>query len=107
MIGTAVRFIFRLIGWLLTPLVVLTTATLGATLGFLITREWPANLGLLSFALICGLLGALLGALAWTRLLRRSPQLREALAVTASGLPEAERVQEMIQAITLEEKTPE
>lgn len=104
MIGAAVRLILRLVGWLLTPLVVLLAATLGATLGFLATSQWPSGIGLLIFAFVCAMAGALLATLGWTRLLRRSPQLREALAVTTSGLPEPEAVEEMIQTVTHEEK---
>jgi hypothetical protein len=106
MLVRALHLSFRILGWLLSPLVLTITATLGATLGFLAVASWAPGKGLI-FALICGALGALAGCLAWMRLLRRSPRLREVLAVTPAGLPESEVVHEILQAVSLEERPPQ
>lgn len=83
------RGLLRLIGWLLTPLLAWAASFLGAWLGAL-SASGTAN-GDLALGLTIG--GAALfgigGTLLWLRLLRRSPELREALAVTSEGIPVA------------------
>ena len=104
MLGAVFRMFFRIIGWFLTPLVVTGVAVVGATFGFLVAGTWDNPMSTVVLALICGLIGSVLGTMGWTRLLRRNPALREALAVTASGLPEPDAVHEMLQSVSLEEK---
>ena len=83
---TAIRFVLRLFGWLLTPLVAWAASFLGATFGAWATQSLAADTGLiLSVAL--GALAAVLALLAWLRLLRRSPRLQRTLEVTADGTP--------------------
>ncbi len=106
MLGRIVRMILRIAGWLLTPLVVTLAAAAAATLAFQVIGPGSRPAVVLGFGLGAGLLGALLGALGWVQLLRRSPELREGLAVTASGLPQPGAVREMLQSVALEEKPP-
>lgn len=105
MIRRAIRLIFRILGWLISPLVLTAAAIGGSAIGFLIVASWAPMTGFI-FALACGLAGALVGALLWTRMLRGSRRLREALAVTGSGLPESEVVHDLLQAVSLEDKPP-
>jgi hypothetical protein len=80
----------RLIGWLLTPLVVWAASVFGAWLLFLRSPHFADPLRALlvafGFSVLCGA-GILL---LWMQLLRRSPRLRHSLHVTSEGLPEVE-----------------
>jgi len=81
------RVLARILGWLLTPLVALAASFLGATGAAAILAE-DANP---RRALILSLAGAAIFAVVvswlWLRLLRRSPQVREALSLDEEGLP--------------------
>jgi len=81
------RVLARILGWLLTPLVALAASFLGATgaAALLADDADPRR------ALILSLAGAAIFAVVvswlWLRLLRRSPQVREALSLDEEGLP--------------------
>lgn len=81
------RVLARIFGWLLTPLVALAASFLGATgaAALLADDANPRR------ALILSLAGAAIFAVVvswlWLRLLRRSPQVREALSLDDEGLP--------------------
>jgi hypothetical protein len=81
------RVLARIFGWLLTPLVALAASFLGATGAATLLAE-DANP---RRALILSLAGAAIFAVVvswlWLRLLRRSPQVREALSLDEEGLP--------------------
>jgi hypothetical protein len=83
---TAVRFVLRFFGWLLTPFVAWAASFLGATAGAVMGRGLPATTGVIvSVALGGG--AALVALIVWLRLLRRSPRLQHALEVSEDGTP--------------------
>lgn len=86
MIRRVVRVVVRIASWLLTPLVVALAAALGATAAAVAAPLFSTTLALVIVTL-AGLASASVGLLLWLRLLRRSPELREALAVTQEGAP--------------------
>ncbi len=83
------RLLLRVFGWLLTPFMAWAASFFGCVAGEVIaTRIGSPHAGLaLSVGLgaICGFGGLIL----WLRLLRRSPELQEALALTEEGVPES------------------
>ena len=83
------RLLLRVFGWLLTPFMAWAVSFFGCVAGEVIaTRMDSPHAGLvLSIGLgaVCGFGGLIL----WLRLLRRSPELQEALAVTEEGVPES------------------
>ncbi|MES2123765.1 MAG: hypothetical protein V4503_03660 [Gemmatimonadota bacterium] len=94
-LARAARMLLRLAGWLITPVVLTLTAAIGATITALVAPRLSTT-GALVLMAFGGLVGALLGLLAWEKLLGRSPELRAALAVTAEGVPEPLVVEDMI-----------
>jgi hypothetical protein len=84
----AVRFLARLFGWLLTPLVAWAASFLGATLT---AKLLGASVGdartQLYFAIAGGGVAALVALFGWLRLLRRSPRLQQTLQVEDVGTP--------------------
>ena len=82
-----VRFFLRFVGWLLTPLVAWAASFCGAWLGalFVPLADQPTTGLILAIAL--GAVFAVTGTFVWMRILRKSPELREVLAVTAEGIP--------------------
>ena len=95
MIAKAARLLVRAAGWLLTPIATIVTAALGALVGAsLSVRLSPA--GGLAASLVAGLIGATIGLAAWLRLLRRSPELRDVLAVTPEGVPTDQGIAEVL-----------
>ncbi len=88
--------VLRVAGWLLTPVVILGAAGVGAFLAALVAARFPAAMGLAVVG-IAGLVGAIVGILLWMKALRQSPELRHALAVTSEGVPEGAAVGELFQ----------
>ena len=84
-----VRFFLRLVGWLLTPLVAWAASFLGAWLGSLAAPAIGRPTMGLFFSVAAGAVFAIGGTLIWMRTLRKSPELREVLAVTEEGIPVA------------------
>lgn len=86
------RLLFRIFGWLLTPFLAWAASFFGAVGGALIALrlEDPVQ-GLVLTALFGALTGfaALIG---WLEYLRRSPEVREALAVTEDGTPDTTEI---------------
>jgi len=82
-----VRFLLRLVGWLLTPLVAWAASFLGAWIGA--AAGGFSDRGTTGFWITTafGAVFAMVGAWAWLRLLRRSPRLQETLAVAPDGTP--------------------
>jgi hypothetical protein len=89
--------ILRVAGWLMTPIVILAAAGAGAFLLALVAPRFSVTLGLVVVA-VAGLLGGIAGFSLWVRVLSRSPELRQALAVTSGGVPEAKAVEELFQS---------
>jgi hypothetical protein len=81
-----VRLLVRLAGWLLTPLVLTLAAALGATTMAVVAPAFSTTPALVLVTL-AGLASAGVGLWLWLKLLRTSPELQEALAVTPEGVP--------------------
>ncbi len=96
MIWRIVRRVLRLAGWLMTPMVILAAAGAGAFLLALAAPKFSITVGL-GLIGAAGLLGAIAGLLFWMKILRRSPELRQALAVTSDGVPEGKAIEEMFE----------
>lgn len=75
-----VRFVLRLVGWLLTPFVAWAASLSGGTLVAWATADVRPTVAFW-LTVAGGALAALLGLLGWLRLLRHSPRLRHALEV--------------------------
>ncbi|SRR5581483_3026994 len=83
-----VRLLLRIFGWLLTPFLAWAASFFGAVAGALVAmRIREPRTGLLVTAL-AGAVAGLLAIVLWLRVLRRSRQVREALAVQSDGTPE-------------------
>jgi len=96
------HFIARLVGWLLTPLIAWAASFFGAWAGAgASTAAAGANLSL-GLTIMGGAAAGVGATMLWMRLLRRSPHLREALAVTAEGIPVAALEEEGDEAPTRE-----
>jgi hypothetical protein len=95
MLRRVARLFFRAAGWLLTPLVLLTAAGIGATIGRLVAPTLSPNAALGVTAGL-SLLAAIAGLVLWMRLLRTHPGLRHTLEMTAQGVPESSVVERLI-----------
>jgi hypothetical protein len=95
MFANAARLLLRLAGWLLTPLVIVLAAAIGAGAGLVVAPRFPVTVALVVTAAL-GFAAGTVGLLFWIRLLRRSPELQEVLAVTPEGVPRPEAVEELI-----------
>jgi len=83
-----IRLLFRAFGWLLTPFMAWAASFFGCVAGaMLATRIRDPFTGLIVTAVTGGVAG-FTGLLLWLRLLRQSPEIREALAVSADGTPD-------------------
>ena len=84
---TLPRFLLRLLGWLLTPLVAWAASFGGASLGaaFAGTSDDSTTGFWITFAF--GTVSALVAAWAWLRLIRRHPELQHVLEVAPDGTP--------------------
>jgi hypothetical protein len=89
------RLILHLGGWILTPLVAVLAAALGATITLFVAQSFSTKTALV-LATIGGLLGATGGMWVWLRFLRRSPAVRDVLSVTPQGVPTADALAEVI-----------
>jgi hypothetical protein len=89
------RLLIRIIGWALTPLVLILAAALGATLAAVVAPGLSVTAALAVMG-VGGLIGALAGSWGWFRLLGRSRRLRHALGVTPEGVPTDAALAEVI-----------
>ncbi len=90
------RLFLRLAGWLMTPLVLITAAAIGATLGLWIAPQFSSATHGLLLAAALALAAAVGGLILWVRLLRDHPQLRHTLEITVEGTPDSPMVQRLI-----------
>lgn len=91
-----VRLLLRIAGWLLTPLVLVSAAGIGAMVGVIIApRLGSANTALI-VTVALALVAAIAGLILWARLLRQHPELRHTLEMTAHGAPDSPIVQRLI-----------
>ena len=86
MMRRVVRVVVRLAGWLLTPLVLTLAAFLGATIMAMVAPVVSTAVAM-ALVTLAGLTSAAVGLWLWIRLLKGSPVLQEALAVTPEGVP--------------------
>lgn len=82
-----VRFLARLFGWLLTPVVAWAASFLGAALAAWASGGWSSSRYQLVATVVAGFVAAAAALLAWLRLLRRSPRLQETLQVAPDATP--------------------
>ncbi len=95
MIARVARILLHAAGWLLTPIVTIFAASIGATIGAVVALKLSPMGGVIA-ALLGGLIGAAGGLWLWLKLLQRSPELQEVLAVTPEGVPTEESINEVI-----------
>jgi hypothetical protein len=82
------RLFLRVFGWLLTPFMAWAASFFGCVAGEVIaTRIADPKRGLMLSAGL-GAIAGFVTLILWLRLLRRSPELQEALAVTPEGIPD-------------------
>lgn len=84
---TVLRVLARILGWLLTPLVALAASFLGATGAAVLLADDSEPRRALILSLAGAAIFAVVVSWLWLRLLRRSPQVREALSLDEEGLP--------------------
>lgn len=77
----------RIIGWLLTPLVVWAASFLGAWIATSFAGSLPSPRTGFYLTIGAGLLAGVAMTLLWMRILRSSRRLRHSLHMTAEGLP--------------------
>ncbi|MGE0439924.1 MAG: hypothetical protein AB7S39_05495 [Gemmatimonadales bacterium] len=82
-----VRFIARLFGWLLTPVVAWAASFLGAAGMAMVTGGMASGRSQLVASVAGGAAAAVGALLLWLRLLRRSRRLQETLQVAADATP--------------------
>ena len=82
------RLLFRIFGWLLTPFLAWAASFFGAVAGALIAMRIEDPFRGLAVTALCGALTGFAALIAWLGYLRRSPEVREVLAVTADGTPD-------------------
>lgn len=95
MLARAARILLHGAGWLLTPIVTILAAGIGATIATVVAPRFSPTNGVI-LAGVGGLVGATVGLWLWLRFLRGSPELREVLAITPEGVPTEEALVEVI-----------
>jgi hypothetical protein len=87
-----VRLLFRIFGWLLTPFLAWAASFFGAVGGALIALRMEDPVRGLGVTALCGAVTGFAVLLLWLHYLRRSPEMREALAVTEDGTPDTTEI---------------
>ena len=82
-----IDILLRILGWLLTPLVVWAASLFGAVFALGLLSPARSSHAILYLTVAVGLLTGLVATLLWMRVLRRSPRLRKSLHITREGLP--------------------
>ena len=83
-----IRLLFRIFGWLLTPFLAWAASFFGAVGGALIAMRIADPVDGLAVTALCGAIAGFAVLILWLRYLRRSPEVREVLAVTEDGTPD-------------------
>jgi hypothetical protein len=86
------RLLFRIFGWLLTPFLAWAASFFGAVGGALIAMRITDPVRGLAVTALCGAVTGFAGLLLWLHYLRRSPEVREVLAVTEEGTPDTTEI---------------
>ena len=103
-----VRLLFRIFGWLLTPFLAWAASFFGAVAGALLALKLEDPVRGLAVTAVCGGIAGFACLIAWLHYLRRSPEVREVLAVTEDGTPDTTDIATAIdEATTLDEAPPE
>jgi len=87
-----IRLLFRIFGWLLTPFLAWAASFFGAVGGALVAMRMDDPVEGLAVTAICGALTGFAGLIGWLEYLRRSPEVREVLAVTEDGTPDTTEI---------------
>jgi len=82
------RILARTLGWLLTPLVAWAASHFGGGIGASIATGFGSPWIGVAITVAASGVSAFLGLLLWTRLLRRSPELRHVLHVDEDATPD-------------------
>jgi hypothetical protein len=82
------RLVFRIFGWLLTPFLAWAASFFGAVGGALVAMRMGDPVDGLAVTALCGAATGFAAIILWLRYLRRSPEVREVLAVTEDGTPD-------------------
>jgi hypothetical protein len=99
-----VRLLFRIFGWLLTPFLAWAASFFGAVAGALLALKMEDPVRGVVVTAICGGIAGFACLIAWLHYLRRSPEIREVLAVTEDGTPDTTDIVAAIdEATTLDE----
>jgi hypothetical protein len=83
-----IRLFLRAFGWLLTPFIAWAASFFGCVAGEVIATRMASPMRGVLLSAVLGAVAGFGGLLGWLRLLRRSPELQEALAVTPEGVPD-------------------
>src|SRR3954451_18015805 len=81
------RLFFRIFGWLLAPFLAWAASFFGAVAGALLALKLDDPVRGLAVTAVCGGIAGFAALLGWLHYLRRSPEIREGLAVTEDGTP--------------------
>lgn len=82
------RLVLRVFGWLLTPFLAWAASFFGAVGGALLAMRVADPVDGLAVTALCGAVTGFAAIILWLRYLRRSPEVREVLAVTVDGTPD-------------------
>jgi hypothetical protein len=96
------RNLLRAFGWLLTPVMAWAASFFGCVAGEVIATRMADPIRGVLLSVFLGAAAGFAALLAWLRLLRRSPELQQALAVTPEGVPDTaaavlDRVEETLE----------
>jgi len=83
------RFVARLFGWLLTPIVASAASFFGAVGGAMIAGSISNPMTGLITSAVSALIAAVVVTWFWLQWLRRRPEVRHVLGVDETGAPEA------------------
>ncbi len=82
-----IRLLFRVFGWLLTPFLAWAASFFGAVAGALLALRLEDPVEGLALTALFGALAGFAALIGWLEYIRRSPEVREVLAVTEDGTP--------------------
>jgi hypothetical protein len=87
-----IRLLFRIFGWLLTPFLAWAASFFGAVAGALLAMRLEDPVEGLAVTALFGAFAGFAALIGWLEYLRRSPEVREALAVTEDGTPDTTEI---------------
>lgn len=82
------RLLLRIGGWLLTPFLAWAASFFGAVAGSIAASAIADPYWGVALTAVCGGAAGFAALIVWMRVLRRSPEIREALHVNAEGIPD-------------------